>query len=422
MTTAKIDRYDAVDSVPPAHGSPVDTSGPRIPLYTEEFAADPHRAYREMRERFGSLAPVELAPGVPATLVIGYHTAVRILHDPEHFPADPRVWQQGVSADCPVLPMMEYRPNPLRTVGHDRTRYRSAAVAAIGGVDMHELHAIIEKNAIPLINAFCADGYCDVVGQYASPLVFATLNTILGCPPELGHRAAQGLAAMFDTVDAGDGNAAQADALLELARLKRMQPGDDITSRLVQHPVHLSDEETRQQLALIYGAGTEPPKSLITNTLLLMLTDERFAATVLDGSLSTRDALDEVLFNDPPMANYCISYPRQPMLIDGIWLPAQQPVVISMSACNNDPAINAGGPAHNRSHLAFSIGPHSCPAQSVALLIVQDAIDQLLDAIPEMRLAVPRAELRWRPGPFHRALVSLPVTFPASPPIPTGDQ
>ncbi|MEU4315800.1 cytochrome P450 [Nocardia sp. NPDC024068] len=402
------------------HGSPVDASGPHIPLYTEDFAADPHRVYRDMRRRFGSLAPVELSPGVPATLVIGYHTAVRILNDPEHFPADPRMWQRGIPDDCPVLPMMEYRPNPLRTVGNDRLRYRSAAVSAIGGVDMHELHAVIEEISISLINSFCVDGHCDVVGQYASPLIFAVLNSMLGCPPELGHRAARGLAAMFDTVGAAEGNAAQADALLELARLKRVQPGSDITSRLVRHHAQLTDEETRQQLALLYGAGTEPPQNLIANTLLLMLTDERFAATVLDGSLSTRDALDEVLFSDPPLANYCISYPRQPMLIDGIWLPAHQPVVISMAACNNDPAIKSGGLTDNRSHLAFGVGPHGCPARPVALLIVQDALDQLLDAIPEMELAVPASELRWRPGPFHRALVSLPVTFPESRPIRGG--
>ncbi|MCX0272375.1 cytochrome P450 [Nocardia zapadnayensis] len=417
MTTAQHDQYRLSDPRLVIHGSPVDPIGPCVPLYSEEFAADPHKVYREMRQRFGSLAPVELAPGVPATLVIGYHTALRILNDPEHFPADPREWQRGVPEDCPVLPMMEYRPNPLRTVGQERIRYRSAAVSAIGEIDMHELRTTIEQIAVTLINSFCADGYCDVVGQYASPLIFATLNAMLGCPPELGHRAARGLAAMFDTVDAAEGNATQADALLELARLRRVQPGDDITTRLVRHPVQLSDEETRQQLALLYGAGTEPPQNLIANTLLLMLTDERFAANVLDGSLSTRDALDEVLFNDPPLSNYCISYPRQPMLIDRIWLPAHQPVLISMTACNNDPAIKADGPTLNRSHLAFSAGQHSCPARSVALLIVQDAIDQLLDAVPEMELAVPRADLRWRPGPFHRALVSLPVTFPESPPI-----
>ncbi|MEV5839686.1 cytochrome P450, partial [Nocardia sp. NPDC052112] len=47
------------------------TEGPRVPLYSPEFAANPHRVYDEMRRQYGSLAPVELAPGVPATLVVG---------------------------------------------------------------------------------------------------------------------------------------------------------------------------------------------------------------------------------------------------------------------------------------------------------------------------------------------------------------
>lgn len=40
-------------------GSPIDSVEPRIPLYTAEFAADPHRVYREMRRRFGTLVPIE---------------------------------------------------------------------------------------------------------------------------------------------------------------------------------------------------------------------------------------------------------------------------------------------------------------------------------------------------------------------------
>ncbi|MGY2062489.1 cytochrome P450, partial [Nocardia gipuzkoensis] len=44
-------------------------------------------------------------------------------------------------------------------------------------------------------------------------------------------------------------------------------------------------------------------------------------------------------------------------------------------------------------------------------------IDQLLDALPEIRLAVPGPALQWRPGPFHRALAALPVVFPPSPPL-----
>ncbi|NUS92544.1 MAG: cytochrome P450 [Nocardia sp.] len=406
-----------IDSQPLSPAAPRDFDGPRVSLYSDEYAADPHRIYREMRQRFGSLAPVELAPGVPATLVIGYHAALQILNDPEHFPADPRSWERNIPADCPIRPMMEWRPNPIRSAGSDHIRYRSAAAAALGKIDLHRLHATVEQVAVPLINSFCEVGHCEVVSQYALPIVFSTLNATLGCSPEISQRAATGMAAMFDTVDAEAGNRMLSEALLELTRIKRAEPGDDVTSRLVEHPVRLDDEEMLHQLVTLYGAGIEPQQNLIANTLLLMLTDERFAANVLDGSLSTRDALDEVLFNDPPMANYCISYPRQPILIDGVWLPAHQPVMISMAACNNDPAIRTGDMTDNRSHLAFGTGPHACPARPVAVLIVQDALDQLLDALPEMELAVPVSELQWRPGPFHRALAALPVTFPKSPPI-----
>ncbi len=396
--------------------------GRRVRLWSEEFAVDPHRAYQEMRRRFGALAPVELAPGVPATLVIGYHVALRILNDPDHFPADPRTWEREIPSDCPILPMMEWRPNPIRSAGHDHTRYRSAAAAALDQVDLHSLHAIIEKIAVAQINSFCLDGRCDVVHQYALPVVFGTLNVILGCTPEISQRAATGMAAMFDTTaDATEGNRILTEALLELIAAKRRTPGADVTSWLAQHPAGLDDEEMLHQLVLLYAAGIEPPQNLILNTLLLMMTDDRFAGSVHGGSLSTRDTIDEVLFSDPPMANYCITYPRQPILIDDVWLPAHQPVLISMAACNNDPAIRTDDITGNRSHLAFSAGQHACPARELGYLIVQDALDQLLDALPEMTLAVPSSELLWRPGPFHRALSSLPVTFPKSPPIDLAD-
>ncbi|MEU1544810.1 cytochrome P450 [Nocardia sp. NPDC005745] len=400
------------------HGSPIDTDGPRIPLYSAEFAADPHAAYREMRARYGSLAPVELAPDLPATLVIGYHAAVRIVNDPEHFPADPRAWQQDIAADCPVLPMMQWRPNALRNAGAEHARYRQANVAGLEKIDMYGLRDTVAQLATPLINSFCADGSADVVRQYAFPLSFAVLNAMLGCPAEIAERAATGMAAIFEGVDAERGNKMLIDSLGELTLLKRAEPGDDITTRMLRHPSGLSDTEMVHQLGTLYGAGIEPQQNLIVNTLLLILTDERFGGSVLGGSLSTRDALDEVLFNDPPMANFCFSFPKQPILIDDVWLPAHQPVVISIAACNTDPAIRAGQFAGNRAHLAFGGGPHACPANSLAYLIAQDAIDQLLDALPEIRLAVEPGELTWRPGPFHRALTALPIVFPESPPLP----
>lgn len=405
--------------LPLIHGSPQSTDEPRVPFYAEEIAQAPHRAYREMRRRYGALVPVELAPGVPATLVVGYHTAVRILNDPEHFPADSRTWQRGVPRDCPVLPLLEWRPSAVRNSGHVHSRYRQATVAGVNGVDLFSLHSRVEKIAVPLINAFCTTGSAELIGQYAFPLTFALVNDILGCPAEIGQRAAAGMAAMVEGAGegAGDGNALLEQAMADLVSLKKTEPGRDIVTRMVQDPANLDDEEMMHNVYSFYGAGIEPLQNLIINSLRLILTDERFAGGILGGSLSTRDAVDEVLFTDPPVANYAVSFPRQPVLIDGVWLPAHQPVMISLAACNNDPAIDTGQYIDNRSHLAWSVGAHMCPAKEVAYLVAQEAIDQLLDALPELHLAVPAGELTWRPGPFQRALTALPVVFPESAPL-----
>ncbi|AYF76752.1 cytochrome P450 [Nocardia yunnanensis] len=394
----------------------IGTVGARVPLYTPAFAADPHRVYRELRETYGNLAPVELAPGVPATLVLGYRTAVRILNDPDRFPADPRVWQEGVPADCPVLPMMQWRPNALRNAGAEHARYRQTNTAGLTGIDQYGLQGQIARVAVSLINGFCTTGSADLVRDYAFPLAFRVLNQLLGCPVEIAAQAAEGFRAIFEGVGAERGNQLLSDALLRLALHKRAQPGDDVTSRMIAHPAGLTDVELVHQLATLYGAGIEPQQNLIVNTLRLLLTDDRFRGSALGGSLSTRDALDEVLFDDPPMANFCLSFPPRDVLVDDCWLPAHQPVVIGIAACNTDPAIRGGQFTGNRAHLAWGVGPHACPASSIAYLIAQEAVDQLLDALPEIRLA--ETELSWRPGPFHRAVTALPVEFTPSPPLP----
>ncbi|MFI5720678.1 cytochrome P450 [Nocardia sp. NPDC051750] len=401
-------RYTGSQPVPTIHDPA------RVPLYREDFAADPHRTYTTMRARHGSLAQVELSPGVPATLVIGYRTAVRIGNDPSHFPADPRTWEQSIPDACPVKSMMQYRPNALRTAGTEHLRYRGATVDSINEIDLYNLHREIEGIAVPEVNQFCEIGQADLVSQYAVPVTFAYLNTMVGCSAEIGNRVRQGMAMMFEGDPTGEGNQMFVSALSDLILLKREQPGNDVATRLLQHGAGLGHEELVHQLVPIYGAGIEPLANLIANTLLLMLSDDRFQG---DAALTTIDALNELLFKDPPLANFLITYPPQPILVEDVWLPAHQPVVTSMAACNNDPEI-AGNFTDNRSHLAWGTGPHACPAQSVAYSVAQNAIDQLLDMLPEIRLACPAEKLVWRPGPFHRSLASLPVVFEPARPFP----
>ncbi|WP_433334897.1 cytochrome P450 [Spirillospora sp. CA-294931] len=394
---------DATPSACPAHD--------RTPMYGAEFAEDPGRVYDALR-RSGPVAPVELAPGVPATLVLGYQTALDVLHDPATFPKNPARWESTVPADCPVLPMMMARPNCLFTDGDVHARLRQAVTDSLDQIDVSALRGYVERNADLLIDRFAPVGKADLLTQYASVLPLMVFNELFGCPPDIGDRLVSGMRGIFDGIDAEKANAELIRGVADLIAHKREQPGADVTSRLLNHPAGLTDEELMHQLILLQGAGTEPEQNLIANGLRLLLSDDRFGGDLSGGSLPVDDALDEILWTDPPMANYGITYPTRDVDLEGVRLPADQPVVISFAAANTDPAQAAASRTGNRAHLAWSSGPHACPAKSHARLIASVALERLLDRVPDMELAVPADQLTWRPGPFHRALTSLPVEFP----------
>lgn len=403
-------------SAPPT--SPHRVDGERVSLYSAEYTEDPHRVYREMRERFGSIVPVEVAPGVPATLVIGYRTGLNILNDQERFSSDPRAWEAAVPADCPVLPVFRWRPNASRNSGYAHERLREATTAAVDSVNMHATHALVEQFAMPLINGFYETGSADLTMQYVAPLVYMVVNQLVGCPVHISAKAAAATASVFEGAPVAEASRAFERALAELVGYKRAHPGADITTALMRHPVRLDDEEILHQVLLFYGVGIDPVQALIVNALRLLLVDDGFGEQIVGGAMSTRDAIDRVLFDDPPLPNPSIVYPKQPTLLEGVWLPANQPVIVSLAGCNDDPEIAGEDHAGSRAHLAWGAGPHTCPARSLGYLIAECAIDQLLDVLPDIRLAVPVEELRWRPGPLHRTLAALPVVFPPAPPLP----
>ncbi|MFB7505586.1 cytochrome P450, partial [Streptomyces broussonetiae] len=103
-------------------------------MHDAAFAADPHQVYDRLRAH-GPAGPVELAPGVDATLVVGYETALRVLQNPTLFARDSRRWKalnEGrIGLDNPVLPMMAYRPNCLFTDGSVHLRLRKAVTDSL---------------------------------------------------------------------------------------------------------------------------------------------------------------------------------------------------------------------------------------------------------------------------------------------------
>ncbi|WP_307868271.1 cytochrome P450 [Umezawaea beigongshangensis] len=394
------------DSLVPPPGRPS-----RTRLYGEAFAADPAATYDALRAH-GHAAPVELAPGVPATLIVGYQAALEVLRNPATFPKDPRRWQTTVPPDSPILPMTSYRPNCQYADGAAHARLRGAVTGSLERVDLTALRGHIARCAVELISDFASTGRADLLHDYAEPLPLRVFTHLFGCPPSLGEQLAGHVRDIFDGVNAEQADAKLLGCLNQLIALKRARPRTDVLSWLMEHPARLTDEELVHQLVLLMGAGQEPQQNLIANGLLLLLSDDSFAGDLSGGSMPVDDALDAILWTDPPMPNYGISYPVRDVDLFGTTLPADQPVVIGYAAANTDPTLRSEHRAGNRAHLAWSAGPHACPAQQIARLIGSVAIETVLDRLPGLQLAVPADQLTWRPGPFHRALTALPVRFP----------
>ncbi|KOV67293.1 cytochrome P450 [Streptomyces sp. AS58] len=410
---------DAHDNAPvPPPGCPAHGSGGRVPLYGPEFAASP-QAYYEFMRHYGPTAPVELAPGVEATLVTDYAAALQLLQDSVSFRKDARHWRafnEGrISEDSPVAPLLAYRPNAMFADGADHQRLRQAVTDSMARVDTRRLTRITEQVSGYLISRFGSLGSADLLAEYAKQLPLFVFNELYGCPADIGDRVLFGISGMFDGINADKATMVLFEAVGELVAMKRRRPGDDITSWLMQHEAKLTDEEMVHQLALLMGSS-EAQRGLIGNTLHRLLTHERYA----HGGGLIDEALDDTLWENPPMANYAPHYPTSDMEFAGQQLQAGDLVLVSFAAANTGPTLTAARQAgSNRAHLAWSAGPHACPFKDQARHITVIAIENLLNRLPDIQLAVPEESLSWRPGPFHRTLTALPTRFT---PVQTADR
>ncbi|WP_432135381.1 MULTISPECIES: cytochrome P450 [unclassified Streptomyces] len=384
-----------------------------VRLWEEAFAVDPERHYAALRAQ-GPVGWAELAPGIPAYVVTERRAALEVLHDTRRFSHDPRAWEATVPADAPVLGMMRWRPNALFADGAAHTRYRRTLLDVFDLVEPYDLRARVHRAVRLLVGRIGPKGEADLVGEFARPLMALVFNDLFGLPDSQGDRLNEGLLRMMEGgAQAAEGEAEYARYVLELIAAKTARRGDDLPSRLLDHPAGLTAEEVTWQVFLTLGAGYEPTANLLSNTLSRILGNPAYYSTLTSGARPVMDAVVEVLHHETPLTNYGVYYAREPMAFHGVWLRDAIPVVVSFGALARPAGPQSAGARHphDASHLSWGAGPHACPVRQHTLLIVTEAIERLTQWLPDLDPALPRERLDWRPGPFHRSLTALPVRF-----------
>ncbi|MGN9840601.1 cytochrome P450 [Nonomuraea sp. H19] len=387
-------------------------------LYGPEYARDPQAVYAELRRRHGAVAPVEIAPGIEAHLVIAYQAAVDVLTNAGGvWSKNPTAWQARLP-DTPeatgMIAMLGYRPNALFSDGAEHARYRKVISDCFHLVQPHKLRQMVIEVCDSLISQFAAKGEADLVADFARAIPARVFNLLFGRPDSDSAGLTQALSDMMEAD--GETGARGSDAFSryigELIQGKYTQRGDDLTSWFIDHPAGLGSDELAQTIVLVVAASYEPTANLISNTISRMVSDDRYYSSLSNGALSTYDALMEALRAEPAMANYGPYFVRQPVHFHGTWIQPAELVLVSYAAANTEPS---NVPEEMRSdggaYLGFGAGPHRCPASDPAVLIAMTAIERLTSHLCDLELTVPRDGLLWRPGPFHRALAHLPVRF-----------
>lgn len=419
----------SADGYDQSGGCPVHPHSAVVPLSGPRFHTDRLRLYNEMRREHGPVVAVELAGGIPAWLVIGYRELHQVTSDPNLFTRDADLWNQwpNIPADWPLAPMVTQRvPSIYFTAGAEHRRHKAMVEAALEWVDPFALRRVCEELSDRLIDGFCGRGEAELVEEFAVRLPVLTLARVLGFPdaqaPELawamktladGGADAQGAYARFAEM-------AQAQVHLEWGVRGHKAPGDNMIAEMLNFPQPFTEAEFTFNVQAILAAGHLTTTDWLSNSLRLMLTDERFAVAFGGGRRSVSQAMNEVLWEDAPNQILVGRWAARDTRLADKMIRSGDMVLLGLAGANADPHVRASltdsaEPVHagNSAHFAFSHGEYRCPfpAQQIGEIMALTGIEVLLDRLPDLDLAVPAQNLARRPSPFLSGMTSLPVRF-----------
>ncbi|MEO3975047.1 cytochrome P450 [Streptomyces sp. CAU 1734] len=409
----------SVPAPPPGCPAHRPESGAPHRLHGPAAAADPRAVYELLRREHGPVAPVLVHGDLPAWLVLGHRENLEVMRTPSLYSRDSRRWsmfEQGrVPADSPLIPMIGWQPVCVFADGDEHARLRRAVTDGLAQFNRHGVRRYVTHHTRRLVAGFASRGEADLIGEYAERLPMLVMNQLLGMPEENGPRLVE---AARDATRGGPaapaGEDLMAQTLRTLVRRKTERPGRDLASRLIGHESGLTGDEVVDHLRLVLLAANEATVNLIANTLRLVLTDRRFRASLSGGQMTLPDALEQVLWDAPPLSVVAGRWAVGDTVLGGRRISAGDMVLLGLAAGNADPEIrpDRSAPVHgNRSHLSFSGGPHECPGQDIGRAIADTGIDTLLTLLPGLELAVSEAELVTGAARLTERLESLPVRF-----------
>ena len=416
-------------------------------MFSADFKTRAFPVYAAMREQ-GPVARVSLPNGESMWFVTRFAEAVALLKDDERFANDPsnalsdeeyaQLFQQATEDLTPEQQEMAaqtdevLRRNLLAVDPPDHSRLRRLVAIPFTPKYIEGLRPRIQAIADSLLDAVQARAdetsrrEMELIDDFAYPLPLTVISEMLGIPLADRDRFREWSQAAVSFTPADRANPAVTAKLIEfiaymrqLVAEKRANPGDDLLSGLVLAEAEgdkLSENELLSMIFLLIVAGHETTVNLIGNgTLALFEHPEQFARLRQNPDL-LKPAIEEMLRYYGPVETSLTRRVREDTEFGGERLRRGEQIMALLASDNHDggqfpnPEVFDITREPNR-HVAFGTGIHTCLGATLARLEGQIAFAALMSRMPDLALAVPRDEVRWRDATFLRGLTRLPVVF-----------
>ena len=402
------------------------TSTPLFNPLSPEFIRDPYPHY----ERLRTSDPMHLTP--LGMFVASRHAEASLVLRDKRFGKDYvertiRRYGPGIM-DEPVFRSLSH--TMLQQDPPDHTRLRGLVVKAFTARRVEDMRPRIQQIVDQTLDAIEAGGRMDLIEDFAFRLPVTVICDMLGIPEEHrevfyagsrdGGRILEPVPMTKEEIEQGNARNLMAQMYFQqLFELRRKNPGDDLTTQLVQAEEDgskLSNEELTANIILLFGAGHETTVNLIGNGLLALHRNPDQLALLKANPALITNAIEEFLRYDSSVQMTGRVALEDIEDLGGKKIPKGESVLCLLGSANRDPAVYPDRPERlditrpRIRPLSFGGGIHLCLGAQLARIEAEIAISTLLRRLPDLRLD-DAENAEWRPTFVLRGLKRLPASW-----------
>ncbi len=381
-----------------------------------------------LRRADAPVSRVRIWDGSTPWLITRYDDQRAVLADPR-FSADSR--KPGFPYQGPALKARRDRNRAFISMDnpeHDKFRRMLTRDFMIKRIEA--LRPRIQSIVDGLIDDLLEQGPpADLVSTFALPVPSLVICELLGVPYADHDYFQQRSRLMISQLTTPEDAVRAADELkqylVDLIKVKEKEPTDDLLGRLVVSQLQtgsLTVEAIADMAVLLLVAGHETTANMIgLGTLALLRNPEQLALVRAAGD-NTDPALisntvEELLRYLTIVHTGRRRVATEDVEVGGQLIRAGEGVIVANDAGNRDASIFDGDPDQldvqrdARHHIAFGYGIHQCLGQPLARVELQVVYGTLYRRLPELALAIPFEDVRFKHDMIVYGVHELPLTW-----------